>query len=74
MARSDVNPPVASDLTWDQTEDQVVESAVIDNKDTEVSDVAVVGGEALDTAALPKGTVDPVYEAKARVLNNAVRN
>lgn len=23
-------------------------------------------------AALPKGTIDPVYEAKARVLNNAV--
>lgn len=26
-----------------------------------------------DVAALPKGTVDPVYEAKARVLNKAVR-
>jgi hypothetical protein len=25
-----------------------------------------------DVAALPKGTVDPVYEAKARVLNKAV--
>ena len=26
-----------------------------------------------DAAALPKGTLDPVYEAKARVLNRAVR-
>jgi hypothetical protein len=28
---------------------------------------------AMDSAAaIPKGTIDPVYEAKARVLNNAV--
>lgn len=25
-------------------------------------------------SAIPKGTIDPVYEAKARVLNNAVRS
>jgi hypothetical protein len=25
-----------------------------------------------DVAAIPKGTIDPVYEAKARVLNRAV--
>jgi hypothetical protein len=25
-----------------------------------------------DAAAIPKGTLDPVYEAKARVLNRAV--
>ncbi len=25
-----------------------------------------------DEAAIPKGTIDPVYEAKARVLNHAV--
>jgi hypothetical protein len=24
-------------------------------------------------ATIPKGTIDPVYEAKARVLNHAVR-
>lgn len=24
-------------------------------------------------AAIPRGTIDPVYEAKARVLNHAVR-
>jgi hypothetical protein len=27
-----------------------------------------------EVAAIPKGTIDPVYEAKARVLNHAVRN
>jgi hypothetical protein len=26
-----------------------------------------------EVAAIPKGTIDPVYEAKARVLNHAVR-
>ena len=26
-----------------------------------------------DAAPIPKGTLDPVYEAKARVLNHAVR-
>lgn len=26
-----------------------------------------------EAAAIPKGTIDPVYEAKARVLNHAVR-
>lgn len=26
-----------------------------------------------DAGAIPKGTIDPVYEAKARVLNRAVR-
>jgi hypothetical protein len=25
-----------------------------------------------EAAAIPKGTIDPIYEAKARVLNNAV--
>jgi hypothetical protein len=25
-----------------------------------------------EAAAIPKGTIDPVYEAKARVLNHAV--
>lgn len=27
-----------------------------------------------DVAIIPKGVLDPVYEAKARVLNRAVRN
>ena len=31
-----------------------------------------VGLGAEDAGAIPKGTIDPVYEAKARVLNRAV--
>lgn len=27
-----------------------------------------------DAAAIPKGTLDPVYEAKARVLNKAIQD
>ena len=27
-----------------------------------------------DVAAIPKGTLDPVYEAKARVLNKAIQD
>lgn len=27
-----------------------------------------------DDAIIPKGQIDPVYEAKARVLNHAVRS
>lgn len=27
-----------------------------------------------DLSALPKGTIDPVYEAKARVLNRAIQD
>lgn len=42
--------------------------------DTEPKDEGVISLPALDeAAAIPKGTIDPVYEAKARVLNHAVR-
>lgn len=41
--------------------------------DTEPKDEGVISLPALDeAAAIPKGTIDPVYEAKARVLNHAV--
>ena len=37
------------------------------------SSTSQVGAEGTeDTSAIPNGTIDPVYEAKARVLNNAV--
>lgn len=36
------------------------------------SDVEALPGGSDDVAAIPKGTIDPVYEAKARVLNHAV--
>jgi hypothetical protein len=40
-----------------------------DGKDTDFN--YVISSD--DTTAIPKGTLDPVYEAKARVLNHAVR-
>lgn len=33
-----------------------------------------MAGAGLDEAILPQGSIDPVYEAKARVLNRAVRS
>jgi len=35
------------------------------------ADAASIGQD--DDAIIPKGQIDPVYEAKARVLNHAVR-
>jgi hypothetical protein len=35
------------------------------------ADAASIGHD--DDAIIPKGQIDPVYEAKARVLNHAVR-
>jgi hypothetical protein len=32
-----------------------------------------VGGELAEPGALPQGTIDPIYEAKAQILNHAVR-
>jgi len=56
----------------------VVGNAAIYAKDGEVAgsvafSADVVSAEDDDDAILPKGQVDPVYEAKARVLNRAVR-
>lgn len=39
---------------------------------TAVDDSEIPRHAANDLAAIPKGTLDPVYEAKARVLNHAV--
>lgn len=36
------------------------------------SAVSVLPGAVDDITTLPKGSIDPVYEAKARVLNHAV--
>jgi hypothetical protein len=50
--------------------DQIAKTATVgdDAESKELSTVSVID----DVAALPKGTIDPVYEAKARVLNHAV--
>lgn len=42
----------------------------LDHKDVTEQHQVPVGVE--DAAAIPKGSIDPVYEAKARVLNHAV--
>ena len=42
----------------------------------DISAPAEIGGDVAvgvdDVGAIPKGTIDPIYEAKARVLNHAV--
>ena len=42
-----------------------------DSKEGQVETLNSVEGVD-DVAAIPKGSLDPVYEAKARVLNHAV--
>ena len=49
-----------------------VATAGKDDDSSEQQRRASVALGADDVAALPKGTIDPVYEAKARVLNRAV--
>lgn len=34
--------------------------------------VVVGGGAGLSTSVIPEGSLDPIYEAKARVLNSAM--
>ena len=48
-------------------------TAVIEAKDSNIPEMSSDASIELGDAALPKGTLDPVYEAKARVLNRAVR-
>lgn len=67
MAKDDVtNPTVISGNQPSYNADQGLNE---DHKD-QGTDGSLVGIR--DEATLPKGTVDPVYEAKARVLNHAV--
>jgi hypothetical protein len=54
-----VNTVTKTPATGDQNE----------SKETETTSVPSLD----EAAAIPKGTIDPVYEAKARVLNHAVR-
>lgn len=67
------------------SESRIVSGESNGNRDT-IDKSAIVGDETEskeetsglsgidDLAAIPKGTIDPVYEAKARVLNHAVRS
>lgn len=49
----------------------VIEGAEDDSR-SRLGSVVAVGID--DLGALPKGTLDPVYEAKARVLNRAIQD
>jgi hypothetical protein len=76
MAQSDPNSAPQPSVTEGSTSrPEAVES--LDNKTATGYDNDSKGDnitlQALDDAsAIPKGTIDPVYEAKARVLNHAV--
>lgn len=43
----------------------------VNDQDDSKEDISSLSG-VNDVAAIPKGTIDPVYEAKARILNHAV--
>ena len=45
---------------------------VFEDSPAEVGTSVAVGID--EAAAIPKGTIDPVYEAKARVLNRAIQD
>jgi hypothetical protein len=50
--------------------DEIIGKTPLNRDDSEKQLSGVSGLD--DEAAIPKGTIDPVYEAKARVLNHAV--
>ena len=77
MAKSDAAPlsPLESYDSTSRPENMNADSkGASPGNDHETKDQGFVSVPALDdAAAIPKGTIDPVYEAKARVLNHAVR-
>jgi hypothetical protein len=56
--------PISDDIAKDQVREGGAESK------ENIPSISATGAD--EIAALPKGTIDPVYEAKARVLNHAV--
>lgn len=68
--------PVVSDQSAVEPVDKAAAAAVVEGegRDDKDDNEQVLTADSLDlgVAALPKGTLDPVYEAKARVLNHAV--
>lgn len=53
-----------------RSDDKITKDNGLGNGIDSKTDASPVGIE--DAAAIPKGTIDPVYEAKARILNHAV--
>lgn len=63
-----------SEQVPDPAGNEAVALAAVEGKDANDA-VGVIASDSIEfgAAALPKGTVDVVYERKARVLNHAVR-
>jgi hypothetical protein len=75
MAGLEEEPSVVTGQAPDQAGDKGAASAAVERKGSnEAVDVVTAENLEFDASALPKGTIDPVYEAKARVLNHAVRS
>lgn len=74
MAGSEEVPPVVSEQVPDLAGNKAVALAAAEGKDANDA-VGVITADSIEfgATALPKGTVDAVYERKARVLNHAVR-
>jgi hypothetical protein len=76
MARSDSAPWSALDSNDSSSPPEHVNPVAkpaVKGNDDEAKDDGTISLPAIeDAAAIPKGTLDPVYEGKARVLNNAV--
>lgn len=53
--------------------DTIDKSAIVGDETESKEEISGLSGID-DLAAIPKGTIDPVYEAKARVLNHAVHS
>jgi hypothetical protein len=75
MADRDISSHQANitDIEAARKGDAASEKVFRNGDDSEIQDQSfsqAIGVE--DAAAIPKGTIDPVYEAKARVLNHAV--
>ncbi|TVY40409.1 putative MFS-type transporter [Lachnellula subtilissima] len=68
---------IAETETRVQDPDTVGKTAVVDEYSNSKDEGEGEGGSLAavvgDVAALPKGTMDPVYEAKAKVLNHAIQ-
>ena len=70
MADADISSHLANNIDVEQARRG---DATKSGDGSEVKDTDLIEVEGLDDeAAIPKGTIDPVYEAKARVLNHAV--
>jgi len=71
MARpgSAIESPNVSDRS-SKPDDIVKDPTIAADSEAKGFEPSLLGGDGV--AAIPKGTIDPVYEAKARVLNHAV--